>query len=124
MNASWKTKIGTSTQPAFPAGQGAKGSSGVAGLISRTNGAIGYVDVAYAIKNHIKFAAVRNKAGKFLFPSLRRIEAAATAFTTVPANNELHIVNPPSRRRSRTRSAPTPTSSSTRRARTQPSCGR
>ncbi len=94
VNASWKNKIGTSTQPAFPAGQGAKGSSGVAGLITRTNGAIGYVDVAYAIKNHIKFAAVRNKAGKFLFPSLRRIEAAATAFTTVPANNELHIVNP------------------------------
>jgi phosphate transport system substrate-binding protein len=94
VNASWKNKIGTSTQPAFPAGQGAKGSSGVAGLITRTNGAVGYVDVAYAIKNHIKFAAVRNKAGKFLFPSLRRIEAAATAFTTVPANNELHIVNP------------------------------
>jgi phosphate transport system substrate-binding protein len=95
VNANWKNKIGTSTQPAFPAGQGAKGSSGVAGLISRTNGSIGYVDVAYAIKNHIKFAAVRNKAGKFLFPSLRRIEAAATAYTTVPANNELHIVNPP-----------------------------
>jgi phosphate transport system substrate-binding protein len=95
VNANWKTKIGTSTQPAFPAGQGAKGSSGVAGLISRTNGAIGYVDVAYAIKNHLKFAAVRNKAGKFLFPSLRRIEAAATAFATVPANNELHIVSPP-----------------------------
>jgi phosphate transport system substrate-binding protein len=95
VNATWKNKIGTSTQPAFPAGQGAKGSSGVAGLISRTNGAIGYVDVAYAIKNHIKFAAVRNKAGKFLYPSLRRIEAAAVAFPTVPANNELHIVNPP-----------------------------
>jgi phosphate transport system substrate-binding protein len=95
VNASWKNKIGTSTQPAFPAGQGAKGSSGVAGLISRTNGAVGYVDVAYAIKNHIKFAAVRNKAGKFLFPSLRRIEAAALAFTAVPADNELHIVNPP-----------------------------
>jgi phosphate transport system substrate-binding protein len=95
VNATWKTKIGTSTQPAFPAGQGAKGSSGVAGLISRTSGAIGYVDVAYAIKNHIKFAAVRNKAGKFLFPSLRRIEAAALAFPSVPANNELHIVSPP-----------------------------
>src|SRR5262245_40530668 len=95
VNANWKTKIGVSTQPAFPAGQGAKGSSGVAGLITRTNGAIGYLDVAYAIKNHIKFAAVRNKAGKFLYPSLRRIEAAATAFPTVPANNELHIVNPP-----------------------------
>src|SRR4029079_12504785 len=72
-----------------------EGCAGVAGLISRTSGAIGYVDIAYAIKNHIKFAAVRNKAGKFLFPSLRRIEAAATAFTTVPANIELHIVNPP-----------------------------
>jgi phosphate transport system substrate-binding protein len=95
VSAAWKAKIGTSTQPAFPAGQGAKGSSGVAGLISRTSGAIGYVDVAYAIKNHIHFAAVRNAAGRFLFPSLRRIEAAAAAFTTVPANNELHIVNPP-----------------------------
>jgi phosphate transport system substrate-binding protein len=95
VNGEWKTKIGTSTQPAFPAGQGAKGSSGVAGLVSRTSGAIGYVDVAYAIANHIKFAAVRNAAGKFLFPSLRRIEAAAAAFPKVPGNNELHIVNPP-----------------------------
>ena len=95
VSAQWKNQIGTSTQPAFPAGQGAKGSSGVAGLISRTSGAIGYVDVAYAIKNHIRFAAVKNAAGKFLFPSLRRIEAAAAAFTKVPANNELHIVNPP-----------------------------
>jgi phosphate transport system substrate-binding protein len=95
VNGSWKTSIGTSTQPAFPAGQGAKGSSGVAGLISRTNGAIGYVDIAYAIKNHIKFAAVKNAAGRFLYPSLRRIQAAALAFPTVPANNELHIVNPP-----------------------------
>lgn len=95
VNGTWKTKIGTSTQPAFPAGQGAKGSGGVAGLISRTNGAIGYVDVAYAVKNHIRFAAVKNAAGKFLFPSLRRIQAAALAFPKVPANNELHIVNPP-----------------------------
>jgi len=95
VNPTWSSKIGTSTQPAFPAGQGAKGSSGVAGLISRTSGAIGYVDIAYATKNHIRFAAVRNAAGKFLYPSLRRIEAAAAAFPTVPANNEMHIVNPP-----------------------------
>ena len=95
VNSTWSSKIGTSTQPAFPAGQGAKGSSGVAGLISRTSGSIGYVDIAYATKNHIRFAAVRNAAGKFLFPSLRRIEAAALAFPTVPANNEMHIVNPP-----------------------------
>jgi phosphate transport system substrate-binding protein len=95
VNGEWKTKVGVSTQPAFPAGQGAKGSSGVAGLISRTSGAIGYVDIAYAIKNHIRFAAVRNRAGKFLYPSLRRIEAAAAAYPKVPANNEMHIVDPP-----------------------------
>jgi phosphate transport system substrate-binding protein len=95
VNGTWKTKIGVSTQPAFPAGQGAKGSSGVAGLVSRTQGAIGYFDIAYSIANHLHFAAVRNAAGKFLYPSLRRIEAAALAYPKVPANNELHIVNPP-----------------------------
>ena len=95
VSGDWKNKIGVSTQPAFPAGIGAKGSSGVAGVVSRTDGSITYVDVAYAIKNHIRFAAVKNAAGKFLYPSLRRIQAAAAAFPKVPANNELHIVNPP-----------------------------
>jgi phosphate transport system substrate-binding protein len=95
VNAEWKSKIGVSTQPAFPAGVGARGSGGVAGVVSRTSGAITYVDVAFALNNHIKFAAVRNAAGKFLFPSLRRITAAAEAFTKVPASNEMHIVNPP-----------------------------
>lgn len=95
VSATWKSKIGVSTQPAFPAGVGAKGSGGVAGVVSRTSGSVTYVDVAYAIKNHLHFAAVKNAAGKFLFPSLRRISAAAAAFPTVPANNELHIVNPP-----------------------------
>jgi phosphate transport system substrate-binding protein len=95
VSATWKSKIGVSTQPAFPAGVGAKGSGGVAGVVSRTAGSVTYVDVAYAIKNHLHFAAVKNAAGKFLFPSLRRISAAAAAFPTVPANNEMHIVNPP-----------------------------
>ncbi len=54
--------------------------------------AIAYVDVAYAVKNHIRFAAVQEPAGEFLYPSLRRIEAAALAFPKVPANNEMHIV--------------------------------
>jgi phosphate transport system substrate-binding protein len=95
VNGQWKNKIGVSTQPAFPAGQGAKGSSGVAGVVSRTQGAVGYADVAYAIGNHLRFAAVRNAAGKFLYPSLRRIQAAALAYTKVPGDNEMHIVNPP-----------------------------
>jgi len=95
VNSEWKNKIGVSTQPAFPAGVGARGSGGVAGVVTRTPGAVTYVDVAFALNNHIKFAAVRNAAGKFLFPSLRRISAAADAFPKVPSNNEMHIVNPP-----------------------------
>jgi phosphate transport system substrate-binding protein len=95
VNPEFKSKVGNSTAVTFPAGIGARGSAGVAGLVSRTSGGITYVDVAFALKNHIKFAAVRNAAGKFLFPSLRRIQAAAAAFTKVPASNEMHIVNPP-----------------------------
>jgi phosphate transport system substrate-binding protein len=94
VSSDWKTKVGNSTSVNFPAGIGAKGSSGVAGVVSRTSGAVTYVDVAYAVQNHIRFAAVRNNAGKFLYPSLRRIVAAASAFPKVPANNEMHIVNP------------------------------
>ncbi|MDP9283929.1 MAG: phosphate ABC transporter substrate-binding protein PstS [Actinomycetota bacterium] len=95
VSGAWKSKVGNATAVQFPAGIGARGSSGVAGLVSRTDGGITYVDVAFALKNHIKFAAVKNRAGKFLYPSLRRITAAADAFPKVPASNEMHIVNPP-----------------------------
>jgi phosphate transport system substrate-binding protein len=95
VSPAWKSKVGNSTSVTFPTGIGARGSAGVAGLVSRTAGGITYVDVAFALSNHIKFAAIRNAAGKYLYPSLRRITAAADAFKKVPANNELHIVNPP-----------------------------
>jgi phosphate transport system substrate-binding protein len=95
VNAEWKNKIGVSTQPAFPAGVGAKGSGGVSGVVANTPGGVCYVDTAYALVHHLKFAAVRNAAGHFLFPSLRRVAEAASSVTSVPANNELHIVNPP-----------------------------
>jgi phosphate transport system substrate-binding protein len=94
VNAEWKNKIGVSTQPAFPAGVGAKGSGGVAGVVANTPGGVTYVDTAYALVHHLKFAAVKNAAGHFLYPSLRRVAAAAASVTSVPANNELHIVNP------------------------------
>jgi phosphate transport system substrate-binding protein len=95
VNAEWKNKIGVSTQPAFPAGVGAKGSGGVAGVVANTPGGVTYVDTAYALVHHLKFAAVRNAAGHFLYPSLRRVAEAASSVTSVPSNNELHIVNPP-----------------------------
>jgi phosphate transport system substrate-binding protein len=90
----WKSKVGASTQVSFPAGLGARGSSGVAGVVTRTEGALTYVDVAYALANRIKFMSVQNRAGKFVTPGLRAIAAAASTVTKVPSNNEMHIVNP------------------------------
>jgi phosphate transport system substrate-binding protein len=91
----FKSKVGVSTQVSFPTGIGARGSSGVAGVVKGTEGALTYVDVAYALANKIKFAAVQNAAGKFTFPGLRAISAAAATVKKVPTNNEMHIVDPP-----------------------------
>ncbi len=95
VSPAWKSKIGVSTQPAFPIGVGQKGSSGVAGAVSKTEGAIGYADIAFAVTNKIPVMAVKNAAGKYLTPGLVSIAAAASAVKSVPANGEMHIVNPP-----------------------------
>lgn len=96
VSGTWKSKIGFSTQPSFGgAAVGAKGSSGVAGVVSKTEGAIGYADIAYSISQHIPVLAVENAAGRFTTPGLKSIAAAAAAFPKVPANNEMHITDPP-----------------------------
>jgi len=91
----WKSKVGVGTQPSFPTGIGGKGSSGLAGVVSRTDGAIGYVDEAYSLKNGFTVAKIQNRAGKFQLPGLRGIKAAAATIHRVPSNGELSIVNPP-----------------------------
>ncbi|HEY7692029.1 MAG TPA: phosphate ABC transporter substrate-binding protein PstS [Gaiellaceae bacterium] len=91
----WKSKIGVGVNANWPVGQGGRGSSGVAGVVANTQGGIGYADVAYALKNRLKFMAVRNASGKFTTPGLRGLEAAADNVKSVPATGELHIVNPP-----------------------------
>ena len=91
----WKSKVGVGTQPNFPTGIGGRGSSGLAGAVSRTDGAIGYVDVAYSLKNGFKVARVQNKAGKFQLPGLRGIAAAAATITRVPKSGFISVVSPP-----------------------------
>jgi phosphate transport system substrate-binding protein len=95
ISGDWKSKIGTGVNANWPAGVGGKGSSGVAGVVKGTDGAIGYADIAYALSNHIPVAAVKNAAGRYVTPGLKQIAAAASTIKKVPANNELHIVNPP-----------------------------
>lgn len=95
ISATWKSKVGNATAVQFPAGVGGKGNPGVAGVIANTKGAIGYISAAYTLSNHLKVAAVKNQNGFFATPGLRGIAAAAAAVKSVPANNEMHIVNPP-----------------------------
>jgi phosphate transport system substrate-binding protein len=92
----WKSQVGRGTTVNWPAGVGARGSSGVSGVISRTPGAVGYADIAYALKNHLKFFSVQNRAKKFARPGLAGIRAASLADRKFnPQSNELSIVNPP-----------------------------
>jgi phosphate transport system substrate-binding protein len=95
VSSEWKSKIGVGVNANWPAGVGAKGSSGVAGVVAKTEGGICYADVAFALKNHLQFASVKNASGKYTTPGLRGIKAAAETVKKVPANNEMHIVNPP-----------------------------
>jgi phosphate transport system substrate-binding protein len=92
----WKGQVGRGTTVNWPAGIGARGSSGVAGYISRNEGAVGYADIAYALNNHLKFFSVQNRAKKFARPGLVGIKAAAQVDRRFnPQSNELSIVNPP-----------------------------
>ena len=76
----WKTKVGTNTSVNWPTGIGGKGNEGVAGQIKQTPGALGYVELIYAIQNKIPYADVKNSAGQFVTPTLGSITAAlATA---------------------------------------------
>ena len=79
VNGQWKEMIGANTSVSWPAGVGGKGNEGVAGLIRQTPGAIGYVELAYAKQNRLPVAAVKNRAGKFVAPSLASTTAAVAA---------------------------------------------
>ena len=95
VSGDWKSKIGSGQAVNWPAGTGASGSAGVAGVVANTPGAICYVDTAFALSSHLHFAAIKNSAGNFISPSIRNVAAAGDAVKSVPSGNELHIVNPP-----------------------------
>ncbi|MTV17161.1 MULTISPECIES: phosphate ABC transporter substrate-binding protein PstS [Bradyrhizobium] len=77
-NADWKSKVGSGTAVEWPVGVGAKGNEGVAGNISQTKNAIGYVEYAYAKQNKLTYTALVNKAGKTVQPTIAAFQAAAS----------------------------------------------
>ena len=92
VSPAFKEKVGVATSVSWPAGVGAKGNEGVAGLVKQTPGAIGYVELIYASQNGIPFGAVQNKSGKFVEASLDSITAAA-ASATMPDDFRVSITN-------------------------------
>lgn len=100
VNSNWSTIVGHSTSVTWPVdkvgnGVGAKGNAGVAGTVFNTPGAIGYVDVIYAVGQHLGIGAVRNSAGNFIVPTLTTIRYAAANATGTPNPSDMrvHIVN-------------------------------
>jgi phosphate transport system substrate-binding protein len=73
----WKDKIGVNASVQFPVGLGGKGNEGVAAFTSRTDGAIGYVEYAYAKQNKLTYASMQNKDGNFVQPTIASFQAAA-----------------------------------------------
>ncbi len=95
VSPTWKSGQGKGVAVNWPTGIGARGSSGVAAALSSTDGGITYVDVAYTLKNHLKFAAMKNKAGTYALPGLTGIKSAAATINRVaPDNGGISIVNP------------------------------
>jgi phosphate transport system substrate-binding protein len=94
VSSEWKSKVGVSTAINWPAGVGGKGTEGVSGLVSQTPGAIGYVELIYALQNKIAFGAVQNANGEFVKASPESVTAAAAgASASMPADFRVSITN-------------------------------
>lgn len=92
----WKGKAGKGISISWPAGLGGKGSEGVTGLVKQTPGAIGYVELTYALENKLPVALVRNQAGQWIEPSPKGTTAAIDAFAQqLQQDVRTPIVNPP-----------------------------
>jgi phosphate transport system substrate-binding protein len=96
VSSDWKEKVGSATSVNWPGDVGGKGNEGVANSVKQIPGAIGYVELAYAHQNKLPYALLRNKAGKWMEPSLEGAAAAADQ-ADLPDNMEVVItdsVNP------------------------------
>jgi len=90
----WKTKVGTNTSVNWPTGIGGKGNEGVAGQIKQTPGALGYVELIYALQNKMPYGEVKNSAGNFAKPSIESI-TAALATADIPDDFRFSITDAP-----------------------------
>ena len=90
----WKSGPGVDKTIKWPTGTGAKGNNGVAAAVKQSDGAIGYVEQAYALQNNFTFAAVKNKAGNFIQPTLESTSAAGDGLD-IPADLRFTAIDAP-----------------------------
>jgi phosphate transport system substrate-binding protein len=92
----WKTRVGVNTQVSWPIGVGGKGNEGVAGIVTQTPGALGYVELIYALQSKSSYGTVMNMAGEFVKASVESVTtAAAAAASQMPADFRVSITNAP-----------------------------
>lgn len=90
----WETKVGRANSVMWPTGLGAKGSEGVTGQVKQQANSMGYVEVVYALQNHLTYGKVRNQAGNFVDASLAAVTAAA-AGAKIPDDFRVSLTNAP-----------------------------
>jgi phosphate transport system substrate-binding protein len=86
----WKSSVGTSNAVNWPVGLGGKGNDGVTQLVRQTEGSIGYIELVYAVSNHLPYAQVKNAAGQYVTPSLETVSAAA-AGANITAESDFRV---------------------------------
>src|SRR5436305_5063273 len=92
VSAEWKQKVGTNTSVNWPTGIGGKGNEGVAGQIKQTPGALGYVELIYAIQNKMPYADVKNSAGAFVKATIESVTAAMDS-AQIPDDCSISMTN-------------------------------
>jgi phosphate transport system substrate-binding protein len=95
VNPDWANGPGKGSSPSWPCGVGGKGNEGVAGLVRQLPGAIGYVELIFALQNHITFGEVKNAAGVWTRASIEGVTAAAASVKQMPADYRVSITNAP-----------------------------
>src|SRR6266550_2754864 len=94
VSSEWKEKVGNNTSVNWPAGIGGKGNEGVSGQVKQTPGAIGYVELIYAVQNKMPYADVKNAAGQFVKPTLESV-TAALGTANIPDDFRFSMTNAP-----------------------------
>lgn len=95
VSSEWKSRVGSNSSVKWPLGLGGKGNEGVAGMIRQTAGAIGYVELIYALQNNIPYGPVQNSAGNFVKASLESTTAAAASAKMGATDFRVSITNAP-----------------------------